>query len=331
VGGMGWRSVAEQYALPDTCGVLRQPEARDEARGRASRVLPAVAAALAAAVLLLGFAPPAQAAPVVRTFSYGTAKSQVLDAYYDRTTTGSPWVVVIHGGSWTAGDKSTMLTAVKAFQAAGFKVFNMNYRLATEAPWPAQRLDGANAILYIKTHWRTFGINPNRGGVYGFSAGGHIASTLGTVGAGKTRTRAVISVAGVNDPYRGWTYVHDEAVATAAGVTTTTAMKYVSARAEYLVRCTPDRTKTDACWKRWLDINPATYATPDDAAFLLVHGDADTWVPYSESRALHHHLRRAAVPSKFVAVAGADHGQATVWADPARKKQAIDFLRAATR
>src|SRR4051794_33669397 len=65
VSGMGRRSVPKQYALSDTCGVLRQPEAPDEARGRASRVLPAVAAALAAAVLLLGFAPPAEAAPIV--------------------------------------------------------------------------------------------------------------------------------------------------------------------------------------------------------------------------------------------------------------------------
>src|SRR3954451_16026877 len=106
---MGRGSVPTQYALPDTCGVLRQPVACDEARGRASRVLPAVAAALAAAVLLLGFAPPAQAAPVVRTFSYGTSKSQVLDAYYDRTTTGSPWVVRNPGGSWPAGGKFAKL------------------------------------------------------------------------------------------------------------------------------------------------------------------------------------------------------------------------------
>ncbi len=126
-----------------------------------------IAALLVLASALLAACPASAARPVVeKDVAYGTASpSQSLDAYYTPGTTGRPWVMVVHGGSWSFGDKSGMLTAVGTFKAAGFVVFNTNYRLSTEAPWSAQRLDVANALLFVKKRWRTYGINPSCGGL----------------------------------------------------------------------------------------------------------------------------------------------------------------------
>lgn len=302
---------------------------------RARRALTALAATTIATLAPVAAVsvPAAAVGPVTRTYAYGTASpAQKLDARYTPGPTGRPWVMVVHGGSWSYGDKSGMLTAVAAFQAAGFVVFNTNYRLSTEAPWPAQRVDVANALLWVKAHWRAFGINPGRGGLYGFSAGGHIVSTLGTYGAGRNRTRAVITVSGVNDPKRGWGYAHDPAAAKAAGFTAAQAQafRYVADRTEYLVRCSPVKASA-ACAARWADINPGADATPDDAPFLIFHGAADDAVPYTESQALSYYLWKAHARTTYVKVPRGPHGQVIVWGDAARARQAVAFMRANTR
>ncbi len=297
------------------------------------RVLAAlVTCAVAVTVPLVGAtAPAAAASSVVRTFRYGTlSPSQALDAHYTPGRSGRAWVMVVHGGSWWTGDKSAMALPVNAFKAAGFVVFNINYRLSGEAAWPAQRYDASSALAWIKAHAKTFGIDPRRGGLYGASAGGHIVSTLGTYGVGGARTRAVISASGVNDPYRGWLYSNKAAYATSSGFTQGPGFAWVADRTEYLTRCKPN-TKGTACWNRWQDLNPATHATADDAPFLLFHGTADTSVPWSESEALHYYLRKAGVPATFVKVTGGTHSQAIVWGNAVRKKQALDFMLAHTR
>jgi acetyl esterase/lipase len=265
----------------------------------------------------------------VRTYSYGTSAAQTLDMHYRPGTQGRPWVVVIHGGSWSGGDKSGMLTAVNAFSRAGFVVANINYRLSAEAPWPAQWLDAAHAILWVKAHAAVFGINPHRGGAYGFSSGGQMAALLGTVGAGRNRIRAVISVAGVNDPHRGWRYSHEAGLARREGIRYTPLMAYVAQRTSYLVRCRPDRTDP-ACWTRWRHIAPQNYASRDDARFLMYAAADDPAVPCTESSTLHYVLRRKGAPSTFVKVADGGHNQAILWRNAQRRQQALAYMVAAT-
>jgi acetyl esterase/lipase len=267
---------------------------------------------------------------VVRTYSYGPSPAQRLDMHYRPGARARPWVLVIHGGSWSGGDKSGMLTAANAFSNAGFVVANVNYRLSGEAPWPAQWLDVANAIRWVKAHAAVFGINPHRGGAYGFSSGAQLAALLGTVGPGRNRIKAVISVAGVNDPYRGWRYSHEAGLARADGITYTPLMAYVAQRTSYLVRCRPDRTDV-ACWSRWRDIAPQNYASRDDARFLLYAAADDPAVPCSESSALHYFLRREGAPSTYVKVASGGHNQAILWRNAKRRQQALAYMVAATR
>ena len=298
------------------------------------RVLAAlVTCAVAVTVPLVGAtAPAAAASSVVRTFRYGTlSPSQALDAHYTPGRSGRAWVMVVHGGSWWTGDKSAMALPVNAFKAAGFVVFNINYRLSGEAAWPAQRYDASSALAWIKAHAETFGIDPRRGGLSRrLRRWPHRLHARHLWRGRCAHPRCHQRLGGQSPDHRGWLYSNKAAYATSSGFTQGPGFAWVADRTEYLTRCKPN-TKGTACWNRWQDLNPATHATADDAPFLLFHGTADTSVPWSESEALHYYLRKAGVPATFVKVTGGTHSQAIVWGNAARKKQALDFMLAHTR
>lgn len=62
----------------------------------------------------------------------------------------------------------------------GISAFVLRYRLGPKYQYPAQLWDAQRAIRYVRTHAMDFGIEPDRIGIWGFSAGGHLASTTGT-------------------------------------------------------------------------------------------------------------------------------------------------------
>ena len=100
-----------------------------------------------------------------------------------------PAIVVIHGGGWLQGDKSSFSTPVNRppgniidFARLGFVAVTINYRLSDEAPFPAALHDCKNAVRFLRAHAKEYGINPDRIGAWGNSAGSHLALMLGMVG-----------------------------------------------------------------------------------------------------------------------------------------------------
>jgi len=97
-----------------------------------------------------------------------------------------PAVVVIHGGGWIEGDKSSFSSDDRGtpgnivdFAKLGFVAATINYRLADEAIYPAALDDCREAIRYLRANAEQFHIDATRIGVYGNSAGGHLALLLG--------------------------------------------------------------------------------------------------------------------------------------------------------
>jgi acetyl esterase/lipase len=100
-----------------------------------------------------------------------------------------PGIVVIHGGGWIEGDKSSFASRehgvpgnIVDFAALGFVAATINYRLAGEAPFPAALEDCKNAVRWMRAHARDYNLDPGHIGAYGNSAGGHLAMLLGMVG-----------------------------------------------------------------------------------------------------------------------------------------------------
>lgn len=93
-----------------------------------------------------------------------------------------PAVVYLHGGGWRHGDKSAGMYPWHSplLAANGFVAVNVGYRLTDLAPFPAQAHDVKAAIRWLRANAKQYGIDPDRIGVWGDSAGGHLAALLGT-------------------------------------------------------------------------------------------------------------------------------------------------------
>ncbi len=99
-----------------------------------------------------------------------------------------PAILIIHGGGWSAGSKNDMVyrTLMIDYAMKGYVVANMNYRLVQEAPLPACIEDVRCAVRWMKANAKKLGIDPNRIGTYGHSAGGHLSLMLGVATAGNS-------------------------------------------------------------------------------------------------------------------------------------------------
>jgi acetyl esterase/lipase len=245
-------------------------------------------------------------ARVDRDVVYGPHERNKLDVY--RPAGDGPWPLVIwvHGGAWQAGSKDGGGPALRLLDR-GYAVASVNYRLSQHAQFPAQIEDCKAAVRWLRANAQKYGLDPNRFGVWGASAGGHLVALLGTAGDVKdldgtggnlgvsSRVQAVCDWFGPSD----FSKVVEQAIP-GTRIDRTRAdcpeAKLIGGRiADY-----PDRVKR---------ANPITYISKDDPPFLIVHGDQDTTVPVGQSRILHEALKAAGVDSTLVVIPGAGHGQ----------------------
>ena len=101
--------------------------------------------------------------------------------------TGRPAILIIHGGGWSAGSKNDHVyrSLMVDYAMKGYVVCNMNYRLMGEAEPPACIEDVRCAIRWMKANAQRLGIDPQRIGTFGHSAGGHLSLMAGVAAESK--------------------------------------------------------------------------------------------------------------------------------------------------
>jgi acetyl esterase len=123
---------------------------------------------------------PYALAPDVANARYGPNERNLLDLWKARTGPPAPIVVFIHGGGFTAGDKTGVpQPLLKQCLEAGIAVATINYRYSTIAPYPAPMEDGARAVQFIRLHAKEWNINPQAVACSGGSAGAGISEWIG--------------------------------------------------------------------------------------------------------------------------------------------------------
>jgi len=231
--------------------------------------------------------------------------SLALDVYVPDDAVGQlPMVVWIHGGGWRKGTKNRC-PALRLAQR-GYVVASVDYRLTDVAIFPAQITDCKAALRWLRAHADRYHIDPNRIGVWGSSAGGHLVALLGTSGDAEklegtegnlvqsSRVQAVCDFFGPTD------LLQMDAHALASAPFKHDAPD--SPEALLLGGAIQEHREQAAM------ANPLTYVTPDDPPFLIMHGDQDPLVPLHQSQLLRNALSAAGVEATFVVVPGAGHG-----------------------
>lgn len=261
--------------------------------------------------------PKTAAAQRERTYSYGPHPRHRLTAYYVKRSTKQPAVVLVHGGYWYEGDKSSFTDFARHLVRKGYAVFAVNYRLNTQAGWQAQRQDLYQATQWVKSHAAAFSANPRRVVLVGSSAGGHLATNLGVHSTGTRYAKAVAAVSPVANPYRAYQEGQERGA--------TVYHRKLRDAAVLLARCTPDRDDA-ACWSRWIDMVSFQHAGRGDTPMLLIHSRHD-FVPPAHGAQLCQALRAGSVGCAQHVVAGDEHGMGLL-ARPAVRDRLVKWIKA---
>lgn len=214
------------------------------------------------------------------------SESQKLDIYWpDKFDGPYPVIISIHGGGYCTGDKvgSDALVAWEGLKR-GYAVVSINYRLSTEATFPAQINDVKAAIRFIKAHAAEYDLNPDKIAVWGASAGGTLSALAGATADVKElsdpslgnsdqseRVQAVVDWCG---PMNLLTMDEQYEKSGINGYPTDIPTSYGSKYLGRLVTDIPELARLS---------DPETYITPDDPPVFIQHGAMDDWVPVQQS------------------------------------------------
>ncbi len=235
-----------------------------------------------------------RAVSVQQDIAYGVAGGHplLLDVYDpgDQSVDLRPAVVLIHGGGWTSYDKSGMGDMGMFFARCGFVAFSVDYRLMhdNENLWPAQLDDVQRAVRWIRAHATKYGVDRDRIGAYGFSAGAQLASLLGME---DTRDNSDAALARYSSRV--------EAVVDFGGPSDFTTNRDPDGDAFLTTFFGGDFARRADVWK---DASPVFHVSKKSSPFLIVHGLHDENVPIAQAQELADKLRQAKVPVKFVMV-----------------------------
>ena len=257
-----------------------------------------------AVALLVPAALLAQSAESNIIFGTYSGLALLMDAYKPASPNGYG-IVVIPGSGWHTPlpYNANLLKQSREFSLymqklndAGYTTFVITHRAAPRFHFPDAVEDAQRAVRYVRQNAARYGIDKDRIGALGGSSGGHLVSMLGTLdGQGtpdsqdpveqqSSKVQCVVALYPVTDPAK---------IDTPSGLQAVTSFMGAPARFDP---------------KRFRDAAPLTHVTADDPPFLLIHGDGDKTVPYSQSEAMEAALKKVGVTVKLVRVPGGDHG-----------------------
>ncbi|MFI7322834.1 alpha/beta hydrolase fold domain-containing protein [Streptomyces venezuelae] len=207
-----------------------------------------------------------------------------------------PAVVWVHGGGWNRGHRSQNPAWNRWFNARGWSVFDIDYRLAPRATQLDQIGDVKCAVGWVRRHARVYGVDPDRLLLAGSSAGGNLALAAAytegddrvpaSCGVRDSSVAGVLSLYGPTDMRRliaGTALRRDPMIPRLMGGSAATA---------------PARYRLGS---------PARLVRGDVPPTLLLHGSADRAVPVAQARELARRLKQAGAPATYVELPWADH------------------------
>ncbi|SIJ70633.1 esterase/lipase [Mycobacteroides abscessus subsp. abscessus] len=259
--------------------------------------------------------------------------AQSYTFYPANSSDPAPLVVYIHGGAWRYGSKDSLKSSENGvhrlrefFSAAGFACASINYRLSSQAQFPAQIHDVKAAIAHFRKHATSFQIDPRKIVLVGGSAGGHLtmlAAATGTLGdsyydgaltSGSSEVTCAVSIYGVSDlrtiyddrEICGFPRVHPE-----------------DDDAECLLLGSnfpaPAGSQAELNWSKAQPLDIISHASPAGtrrcAPLYLLHGLGDTCVPHLQSSRVYETLQQRGIETELYLIPDAEHADLRCYTD----------------
>jgi len=225
--------------------------------------------------------------------AYGPGPSQKMDIYLPagRTTSNTPFILVVHGGGWTSGDKGEFSAVISRLQTLlpTYAFFNINYRLydGTSNKYPAQEEDVKAAASFIVSKLGEYNIS-NKMVIMGASAGGHLALLQGYKYNSPLKAKAIVSFFGPTDLVDFYNHPPSPALQPSLNA---------------LFGYSPEQNLSG-----YQQASPAFFVNAQSAPTLLLHGNLDQLVPVAQSNLLVNKLNVAGVSNKLVIYPYEGHG-----------------------
>jgi acetyl esterase/lipase len=212
-----------------------------------------------------------------------------FDVFRPADANGAAILYMVSGGwvsRWSPPEGAA--TGFSGLLEKGFTVLAVRHGSSPRFKVPEAEADVRRALRYVHLRADELGIDTDRIGVYGGSAGGHLSLMLGLVSDDGTDA---------NDP-----------VLRAPSRVAAVVAYYPPVDLRRMVGPNERFPALEFPQEQAESISPILYATSDDPPTLLIHGDADELVNISHSQVMFEALQGAHVESEFITIPGGDHG-----------------------
>ena len=250
---------------------------------------------------------------------FGTALT--MDVFAPKEKPNGAGIVFCVSGGWFSSKESINVGFVQEFLNRGYVVFAVLHGSQPKYSIPEVLEDQHRALKYIRTNAKKYGVDPERLGICGASAGGHLSLMQGCAPkpgdpAAKDpvnkESSKVAAVACFFPPTDFLNYGKEGVLAIGSG--TLVNFKAPFDFVELDKKTNSFAVITDPAKRKEISkaISPITHVTEESAPTLIVHGDKDFLVPIQQAETMIAKLKEAKVPCELVVRKGAAHGWATI-------------------
>ena len=247
-------------------------------------------------------AKPATNVDVIPDVVYGHKDGMALtfDIFKPKTHTNGAAIIFMVSGGWVSNyvPPDQAQPRYQELLDAGFTVITLRHGGSPKYLIPEIVADVRRGVRFIRYNARRWGIDPNRLGVYGGSAGGHLSLMIGLASDN-------------GDPAAKEDFMKEsDRVAAVVAYFPPVDLRLLARG----LNPPPSGTVLDRFpalnfeKEKAADYSPIVFVTPDDPPTLLIHGDKDQLVNISNSQIIFDALKKNNVKTDFITIPGADHG-----------------------
>lgn len=250
-------------------------------------------------------------------YSHAGGVARMADLYLpEGMDRPAPVILWVHGGGWRFGDRNLAPDLSRWFAQRGFAMVSFDYRLSDEVKFPEPVIDVKTAVRWVRSIASQYSLDADAIGLWGSSAGAHLSACAALSSdqfVSEEHAGFRSSVCAVVDGYgpTDFSLIDGDRIAVPPKVPDAETV---------IVRNVLPANDPESFESRHIGVavrkgspevdraNPMRYVHPDAPPFLILHGESDALVPWTQSQLLYDALAAAGIEVTLVKYERLGHG-----------------------